>query len=155
VRPSLRERFWSKVRRNGSTPGAIQTKLYPELKGTRCWPYTAALDDWGYGMFSYQGQNIHAHRMAYFLTNGVFPEPIGLHKCDNMPCCNPNHVYSGTQGENNRDTYRKGRHRNNAKLTPADVCAIRKALSKGITGACLARQYEVCKSTITNVKGKK
>jgi hypothetical protein len=111
-RGDLAPRFWAKVNKNGPRPGKEQVRLHPELKGTKCWPYTAALDNYGYGMFSYEGQNIHAHRVAYFLEYGEWPEPSGLHKCDFAACCNPIHIRPGTQDENNKDTSRKGRHKN-------------------------------------------
>jgi hypothetical protein len=33
----------------------------------------------------------------------------GLHSCDNRPCCNPKHIFEGTQKENIADMIAKGR----------------------------------------------
>ena len=46
----------------------------------------------------------YAHRMAWILANGEIPEgKYVCHHCDNPPCCNPDHLYIGTQVENMRD----------------------------------------------------
>jgi hypothetical protein len=60
-----------------------------------------------------------------------------LHRCDNRRCCNPSHLFVGTQQDNMDDMLAKGREgmgeakahhgsaHGRAKLTEADVLAIR------------------------------
>lgn len=55
---------------------------------------------------------IKSHRMAYALTNGP-PENDVLHRCDNRPCCNPAHLWDGTQADNMADMVAKGRQSRN------------------------------------------
>jgi hypothetical protein len=43
------------------------------------------------------------------LKNGRWPEPFGLHKCNNPPCCRPSHIYAGTQLDNMQQASRDGR----------------------------------------------
>lgn len=61
----------------------------------------------------------------------------GLHACDNRPCCNPSHLFEGTQKDNIADMIAKGRgnlqngaqrgEKNpRAKITRADAEEIRK-----------------------------
>ena len=56
-------------------------------------------------------QNIGVHRLsAWIWLDYDFNENLNvLHKCDNPPCWNPDHLYKGTQSENRRDSIRKGR----------------------------------------------
>jgi hypothetical protein len=54
-----------------------------------------------------------AHRLAWELANGPIPKGMQvLHRCDEPRCCNPDHLFLGTQAENMADMSRKGRARN-------------------------------------------
>jgi len=89
-------RFWSKV----NYPGNDQD----------CWEWTTGKLKKGYGQFWLNGKTVESHRFAYEFFNGIIP--FGLlvcHTCDNPPCCNPEHLFSGTHLDNNRDTINKGR----------------------------------------------
>ena len=70
------------------------------------------------------------HRLSYEYAYGpITSEQIVCHKCDNPSCVRPDHLFVGTQLDNMRDMYRKGRGLSgrNAKprLSPAQVLAIR------------------------------
>jgi hypothetical protein len=67
-----------------------------------------------YGLVRFRGRQWKAHRVAWTLARGEVPPGLCvLHKCDNPPCCNPDHLFLGTYGDNVRDAHRKGRgHRN-------------------------------------------
>lgn len=66
----------------------------------------------GYGRVTYRGENFFAHRVLYFVETGVQPLSLNInHKCDNPPCCNIEHLFLGTQGDNMRDKCEKGRSR--------------------------------------------
>jgi DNA-binding transcriptional regulator YiaG len=54
-----------------------------------------------------------------------------LHRCDNKMCCNPAHLFVGSQKDNIHDAIGKGRnsrgeHHPGAKLKPAGVVEIRR-----------------------------
>lgn len=51
---------------------------------------------------------IHAHRLAFFVTNGYLP-PVVRHECDYPPCFRPDHLVGGTQADNLNDMTAKGR----------------------------------------------
>src|SRR5947199_128954 len=52
------------------------------------------------------------HRVAWELQNGPIPKGMGvLHHCDNTLCCNPAHLFLGTQSDNHAAMMRKGRNR--------------------------------------------
>lgn len=86
-----------------------------------CWEYVGYHDGHGYGRVTI-GQKVYsAHRLAYTLTHGEIPKreaPNFLevcHRCDNPPCCNPDHLFLGTHRENILDMHRKGRWTNSYK----------------------------------------
>jgi hypothetical protein len=111
-----------------------------------CWPWTGFLMKNGYGQFKarpgeldipsdYPRRSInrYAHRTAFFLVHGHWPEPFGLHGCDNRPCCNaqnPAHIHEGTQQQNLDEMVARGRSNKgarhwNARLTPEQIVAIK------------------------------
>jgi HNH endonuclease len=84
--------------------------------GCRVW--TGVLNSMGYGRFfvpelTTRNRAMLAHRWAY--THWVAPIPPGsqvLHRCDNPPCVNTEHLFLGTAKDNIRDMHAKGRARN-------------------------------------------
>ena len=90
------KRFWARVDCSGG----------PES----CWPWIGCRDRDGYGKGIYlRGKRPAAHRVSYFLFYGLWPEPCGLHTCDHPWCCNPRHVFSGTNEANTADRHAKRR----------------------------------------------
>jgi hypothetical protein len=138
----LADRFWFHVRKG---------------KNHECWEWTAATCRNGYGKFN--GKTI-AHRVAWELTNGHIPENICIcHKCDNKLCCNTRHMFMGTQSDNMKDMYQKGRKKSLcgerhpwSKLKLKDVNKIR-SIYAGERGqiVALAKEYGVGRQTIREV----
>lgn len=82
-----------------------------------------------YGLFSFNGGKILAHRFAWLATRGRLPEkPYLCHQCDNGLCVNPTHLFEGTALENNRDAIAKNRVRHYGRpvSTPEQVVEIRR-----------------------------
>lgn len=115
---SIEERFWSKVHAKPSAG---------------CWLWAGAMGGRGYGQFSLQGRRVGAHRAAWLVATGEHPGDLCVcHHCDNPRCVRPDHLFLGTHSDNMRDRDRKGRRvdvrgerAGRAKLTAADVAAIR------------------------------
>lgn len=81
-------------------------KVSPE-PNSGCWLWTGAVNDSGYGLFR---NNERAHRVSYEIHKGPIPNGlVACHKCDNRLCVNPDHIFIGTKGDNNRDMHAKGR----------------------------------------------
>lgn len=79
-------------------------------RGPGCWEWPGAQGN-GYGMILMpDGRLRGAHRVAWELANGPIPDGLFvLHHCDNRACVRPDHLFLGTQGDNVRDMYAKGR----------------------------------------------
>jgi hypothetical protein len=79
---------------------------------TQCWLWTGSRNAQGYGNISHEGRHLVAHRLAWLLWRGPIDVDIKvLHRCDTPPCCNPDHLFLGTQADNVADMVAKGRHR--------------------------------------------
>lgn len=140
------DRFWSKVDKSGG----------PEA----CWPWTASCDKRNrYGKFWQDGGMRPAHIVAYEEAHGPVPQGMKvLHRCDNPPCCNQLHLFTGTQADNVADMDAKGRRNptkgsahHKAKLTEAQVSEIRKRYVPHcpVNGqAAMAREFNVARNTI-------
>lgn len=57
-----------------------------------------------------------AHVVSWEMENGPVPDGLNvLHRCDNPPCYQVDHLFVGTQAENVADMIAKGRHHNQQK----------------------------------------
>ena len=144
---SLLDRYWPKV----------EVRSYAE-----CWPWKAkARHPFGYGRMSAGRKvQIKAHQLAYFIQYGPIPAGMCvLHKCDNPGCCNPFHLFLGTQKDNTQDMIRKGRwskppiaygEKHHAATIPdADIPLI---VADKRTNCVIAKQYGVSDNTISRIK---
>lgn len=128
-RKPVEERFWSKV-----------------SKGDGCWAWTGSVDTAngnGSGRVHVPGNEVPqvASRVSWQLHYGDIPDGLWvLHKCDNMNCVRPDHLFLGTHRDNMLDMVRKGRHRRVGlkgmdhpmrKLSDGDVLAVRAMYNTG------------------------
>jgi hypothetical protein len=125
--------------------------------GNGCHIWTGSKHNKGYGEFTVhvnkKRYKFRAHRLAYYLTYGVDPGQLHvLHSCDNPPCCNPTHLFLGTNLDNQRDRQQKMR---GIKLTQEQVLQIRARLENGEANASLAKEYNVTPANITLIKTRK
>jgi DNA-binding XRE family transcriptional regulator len=144
------QRFWLKVDKSGG-PAA-------------CWTWLAARNKGGYGKFWDGGKLVYARRHAYGLGHGpILGGLCACHKCDNPACCNPDHIFLGTNFDNASDMTKKGRDRKasgerngRAKLAGAQVDEIRAAYAAGgVTQVELGRRFGVRQTAISSiVRGK-
>lgn len=136
VKPTVTERFWSKVVKS------------PE---TGCWNWTGSKNYRGYGWFRYRGRCEKAHRVAWRLFRG--PIPLGvdvLHKCNHAACVNPEHLYLGNDADNMRDCMRAG-NLGPAKLTPIAVLTIRGLHGRGLKKKEVAEMFSVSRQTVQRI----
>lgn len=134
-----------------------------------CWEFTGKCDCHGYGTIwvSEEQRIMFTHRYSWSLAHGEIPEGLDvLHKCDNPPCVNPDHLFLGTQSDNAKDMHQKGRrhvptveisqkisaaHNPLANLDPEKVMEIRRLSSQGESYRKIAAKFDVTKTTIRNI----
>lgn len=137
-----------------------------KIKRNGCWICELSYKDkHGYSYLSLTRRNskrgtfsrgIRVHRIAYRLFFGKIEKGMLIcHKCDNPACCNPKHLFMGTNEDNMRDMALKGRafiswgeKSGMHKLTTTQVQAIRASNARQID---LANKYGVSKSTICEI----
>ena len=76
-----------------------------------CWLWQGSKYKDGYGvMGTVDGTLERTHRVAYKIFVDSIPEGMCvLHACDVPSCCNPSHLFIGTQKDNMIDMVTKGR----------------------------------------------
>lgn len=126
-----------------------------------CWEWQGSLSH-GYGQISYKKKTVRTHRLSYLLFKGEIPDNlIVCHSCDNKKCVKPDHLWLGTWKDNMQDKVRKGRQGHhgiigekatNAKFTNKQVLEIKAKIKKGIRQADIAREYNVSRRYIHNIK---
>ena len=149
---TFEERFWANVDR--TTPD-------------RCWPWRRSRKaDSEYGQVR-QGDRVRrAHVVAWELTNGPVPDGLNvLHSCDNPPCCNPAHLFIGTNADNVADREEKGRgnhsahwrpgHTPMAKLDPERVRRVRALSANGLSQRVVANEVGISQSQVSRILGGK
>ena len=121
------------------------------LKKDGCWGWDGYKLQ-GYGVMSIEQKTYRANRVSWQIYRGAIPKGLFVcHKCDNPECSNPDHLFLGTQSENMKDAYKKGRAdnfnrrpgagNNSATLTNEDVEKIRSDYTKGMKISELKEKY--------------
>jgi HNH endonuclease len=123
-----------------------------------CIHWVGAHSEQGYGHMRWEGKHLtKATRIAYEIAFGEFQKDLCvLHHCDNPKCVNPNHLFLGSRGDNNRDREQKGRGNQRKrekhgrhKLTEEQVAYIREKYARGgITYKQLGTEFGLHYSTI-------
>ncbi len=123
-----------------------------------CWLWERGFGKDGYGQayLNPRRRSIGAHRVAFLAFRGDPGPLLVLHRCDNRPCVNPDHLFLGTQADNMSDKTQKGRQargarHGQAKLTDSIVRNIRSLVAGGRTQRSVARQMQVSETTVSRI----
>lgn len=96
------------------TPLALAHEHGFTLTTSGCWEFNGYRNEDGYGQVRWGGRPgrlYRVHRLVYEAEYGpLAPGQVLRHRCDNPPCCNPDHLEPGQQFDNIRDMVIRGRH---------------------------------------------
>lgn len=148
-------------------PVPMEVRFWPKVRlgaSNECWEWQAARLKTGYGWFNTPLGARAAQRVAAYLSGILdrLDSPLCvLHKCDNPPCCNPAHLFTGTNQDNVADRVAKGRtkgkpqhgEKNGAsKLSDLNVKQIRGLYKFAqFSQSQLARRFNVQQSQISRI----
>jgi len=81
---------------------------------------------------------------------------FACHRCDNPECCNPAHLFEGTNAANVADAVAKMRHKRGSsdpqsKLTEANVVLLRELAASGTALTELSAQYGISPALTTMI----
>lgn len=91
----------------------LRARLMSKCRVTEsgCWEWTGYCHDNGYGETAFRGRGRPIHRLMWMIERGPVPKGMDvMHKCDNAPCFNPDHLELGTRKQNLDDCVARGRH---------------------------------------------
>lgn len=148
--PSCRDDWFSKFLRF----------LPSDVAPNECWLWRGPVGSKGYGNLQIREDVWSAHRLSYAMHHGDLPaDRFICHHCDNPPCVNPAHLYAGTPQDNINDKVARGRLADplpgelnpNAKLTAAQVAAIRERIALGSTQRAVGREFGIAQSHVGRI----
>lgn len=123
-----------------------------------CWPFTGSPGSEKAVLSSTDGcTSIIVPRMSWELFYGVALGSLrACHQCDTPRCCNPGHVFDGTQADNMRDMAAKGRRRGGHRLPAAqsldrDSRMYARYQAGGVTMAEIAADYGLGVSAVCRI----
>jgi len=149
-------------RSNSAINESAYSRLWSQVDSTvdGCWLWRGARDKDGYGRTSYGGRKMVASRAVWFSLHGPLVSAVCVcHHCDNPPCCNPAHLFTGSKADNNADMVSKGRQKGggargerapSAKLREEQVKEIRTLRGSDFVHVIAAR-FGVSRKTISNI----
>lgn len=135
-----------------------------------CWGWNRYIHPDGYGLLCCymrkSSYTLRAHRVSYELFKGAVPKDKHvLHQCDNRYCCNPNHLYLGTDKDNALDIIQRGHNpgwiqkgdrvwaklvsENKRKFSDEDIIKMKKLIKKGWSQKQIANKYGVNPSNVS------
>lgn len=106
-----------------------------------CWLWLGKVDQCGYPVVSYNGKSGRGHRIVFFETYPHVSRDLHIcHRCDTPSCCNPHHLFAGTNWDNFMDRYNKGRHKAGSRIGRVNGTRKKRAIVCSVTGKPIERR---------------
>lgn len=85
---------------------------------TGCWLWQGYTNRAGYGAFQIRSKiSVFAHRASWEIFKSKIPKRLYVcHKCDTPSCVNPDHLFLGSNSDNQKDSVIKKRHHESRKI---------------------------------------
>jgi hypothetical protein len=113
-----------------------------------CWLWTGAIRKDGYGAFQIQAKAEMAHRVAFYIAEGRWPDPCALHHCDTPLCVRRTHLFEGTKADNTADMV--GKRRSTPRiLTDEKVAEMVERKARGETQTAIAEALGVSQALVS------
>lgn len=113
-----------------------------------CLDFTSSNNQDGYGTIWWEGAVDRAHRVSWKVHFGpIPPDLLVFHACDRPPCCNPKHLFLGTNADNSADKVSKGRAA--MKMRPEDVLEIRRLRQSGMKLREVAEKFSISQAQVS------
>lgn len=147
-------------------PQEVITRFFQNINypgnDTDCWLWNGYCNLAGYGIFNWN-RHIKSHRFIYECYYGPIPDGLFVcHKCDNPPCCNPDHLFLGTDQDNKHDMVQKNRqafgiYNGMSKLNDETVIEILEKIKGGKYTSLqhLCADYSIAESPIREILSRK
>lgn len=142
--------------RKGRKPVPFDDRLL-KIEQTGCLIWTGSRLPTGYGRVRVNNRLFLTHRLAYERAFGPIPEHMYVcHRCDNPACCEPSHLFVGTQTENMADRLAKGRYIGKpgttnpaSKLGEHEVRRIRTLYSDGMRQSDIGAMFSISQRMVS------
>ena len=124
------------------------------VTSTGCWLLTTSLHKNGYAAIGYRGKAWLAHRAVYTEYKGEIPEGMQvMHSCDVRNCVRPTHLSVGTQIDNEKEKFERGRaslgeQHYASVLTEELVRKLRQEYTPGDSWMALEKKYGINRGVI-------
>lgn len=126
-----------------------------------CWEWERSKDGGGYGVFTtHKYGREKSHRISYLECVGEIPEGLMvLHTCDNPSCCNPKHLFLGTNQENMDDKVKKNRQsrlfggdNGRCQMSEKNIMSMRKDYRSGnFSYSDLVYKYKISQTQVARI----
>ena len=138
--------------------GRLDKHSIPE-PNSGCYIWTGASATGNYPQIRLGTETWAAHRIAYYLAHGDIPQNLCVcHRCDNTLCVNPEHLFLGTDSDNNLDKVQKGRQISlkglrhyRTHLNEADIRTIFQLRASGFKQKQISERFGISKENVSTI----